>query len=294
MNTDHLEYFLAICEEQSVARAAERLFISPQGLRKAVHQLEQALGVQLFEGEGEDRRLTAYGEIAHVCAQRMIAERDAMVSHFAEISRRETQTMRVAFAYGVLGALGLSFIDGFGEARRETRVAYTQVPDHECDRMLLERKIDVGFTVAPYHPELETYELGREQSILWVESSNPLACLEVARIDDLRGQRLAVIGSGFKMFDELPRLCRERGFELEIGFATPEMGMVKQLAGHDGLVALTVAHEGVETPPGLASVPLEGVDWRYGVSIVHGRALTEAQRWFLEFARGWAGKDPTR
>lgn len=294
MNTDHLEYFLAICEGQSVARAAEQLFISPQGLRKAVRQLEQALGVQLFEGEGEDRRLTAYGEIARVYAQRMVAERDAMVGHFEEVSRGQAQTVRAAFAYGVLGALGLSFVDGFGEIRGETRVAYTQVPDHECDRMLLERKIDVGFTVAPYHPELETYELGREQSVLWVEPGNPLARLELARVDDLRGQRLAMIGSGFKMFDELPRLCRERGFELEVGFATPEMGMVKQLAGRDGLVALTVAHEGAETPSWLASVPLEGVDWRYGVSVVRGRALTEAQQGFLEFAREWIRKDPGR
>lgn len=287
MNTDHLAYFLAICEEQSTNRAAEKLYISPQGLGKAVRQLESHLGAALFEGEGDNRRLTEYGEVLRLHAVRIMNEQRRLEERFAEINAHQAEVVKVAFSYGVLGSLGVSFIEDFAFSHQGVRATYAQVPDYECDRMLLEREVDVGFTVGPYNEGLQTWELRREESCLWMSADSELAAKPVLDVSDLRGQRVVMIGKGLKMHETLPCACRALGFELDIAFATPELGMIKQLAGRNGLVSLTVGHETADLPEGVVSRPIAGIDWRYGVSTVAGRPLSAAQQEFVDYACGY-------
>src|ERR1051325_752871 len=47
MELRHLRYFIAIAEERSISRAAERLWIAQPGLSTQVRRLQNELGIQL-------------------------------------------------------------------------------------------------------------------------------------------------------------------------------------------------------------------------------------------------------
>ena len=53
MNTAALTYFLETCRCGSFSEAAERLYLSPQGISKAVRTLEEELGCPSFCGRPE-------------------------------------------------------------------------------------------------------------------------------------------------------------------------------------------------------------------------------------------------
>ncbi len=62
MNLDHLRYFEVLANMQHYGKAAEKLHVSQPNLTYAISQLEQELGLSLFEKKGRRIRLTRYGQ----------------------------------------------------------------------------------------------------------------------------------------------------------------------------------------------------------------------------------------
>ena len=61
MDLNKLRYFLVVAETEHVTRAANMLGISQPALTRAIHRLEEEMGVTLMMGEGRNIRLTEEG-----------------------------------------------------------------------------------------------------------------------------------------------------------------------------------------------------------------------------------------
>ncbi|MBB3659001.1 LysR family pca operon transcriptional activator [Rhizobium sp. BK650] len=59
----HLQTFVEVARQKSVMKAAELLNVSQPAVTKTIRELEQALGVGVFEREGRGIRITRYGEV---------------------------------------------------------------------------------------------------------------------------------------------------------------------------------------------------------------------------------------
>ena len=69
MELRHLRYFVAVAEEKNFTRASERLFIAQPPLSRQIQQLEEELGVALFEKGSRPLRLTEAGNFFYAHAQ---------------------------------------------------------------------------------------------------------------------------------------------------------------------------------------------------------------------------------
>src|SRR6266511_732117 len=99
MELRHLRYFIAAAEEEHFGRAARRLAIVQPAVTRQIRQLEEELGVELFERIGRGVKLTVAGRILLQDARRTLAESDRAVrrAHMAAI--------------GQLGTLTVSFVE---------------------------------------------------------------------------------------------------------------------------------------------------------------------------------------
>jgi len=81
-------YFLAVAETDSVAAASRMLNIAQSAITKSVLELEDALGLVLFERSPKGMRLTPEGHRFLVKARRVIGAVDHRTAH------REAETAK--------------------------------------------------------------------------------------------------------------------------------------------------------------------------------------------------------
>ncbi len=79
MELRHLRYFETIAEEQSFRRASARLHVSQSPLSRQMKDLEEEMGVELFEPEGRGIKLTTAGKSFAERARSILARVDAAV-----------------------------------------------------------------------------------------------------------------------------------------------------------------------------------------------------------------------
>ncbi|MFP3543464.1 pca operon transcription factor PcaQ [Rhizobium sp. SIMBA_035] len=59
----HLQTFVEVARQKSVMKAAELLHVSQPAVTKTIRELEEVLGVEVFERDGRGIKITRYGEV---------------------------------------------------------------------------------------------------------------------------------------------------------------------------------------------------------------------------------------
>ncbi|WP_434310444.1 LysR family transcriptional regulator [Hominifimenecus sp. rT4P-3] len=93
MNFLNLDYFLVVCQEMNISRAAEKLYISQQTLSNHIHRLEEYYGTPLFERMPR-LRLTLAGELVRQFALDMQIQHRQLKNQLNDI--RQNQKGRIA------------------------------------------------------------------------------------------------------------------------------------------------------------------------------------------------------
>lgn len=120
MELRHLRCFLAVAEELHFARAAEKLHIEQSPLSRAVKELEEDLGVRLFERTTRTTRLTHAGHI-FLGAPRV----------FAALNQARDSVKAIAAGYH--GQLRIALSDSISQARLTALLAQCRVEEPDVD-----------------------------------------------------------------------------------------------------------------------------------------------------------------
>lgn len=104
MEIAQLRYFVAVCEERSFTKAAERLHVVQSALSTQVAKLEAETRAQLLERSNRGVRLTPAGEVLLARARRILTEVDEAGAAMASLRGTLTGVLRV----GVINVVGQS------------------------------------------------------------------------------------------------------------------------------------------------------------------------------------------
>ena len=96
-----LKCFLAIEKYRSFSEAAESLFLSQSALSKQLKNLEETLGVQLFDRSTHTIHLTQAGEKIISPAQRMIGEHERMLHDLSDLKNINKNRLSLAAPLGM-------------------------------------------------------------------------------------------------------------------------------------------------------------------------------------------------
>jgi DNA-binding transcriptional LysR family regulator len=177
INLDQLRYFLAAAEHLNYARAAQILGVYASTLSRQVRQLEDNLGVSLFERYRNGIRLTAAGRQFLVRAQRLMFDFSRAIASAAQAGRGEVGDLWLGVAPSMLLGPLRSFV-------RCYRLDFPQVELHclETDedglvQALHERRIDVvvGYPDLMLKAGVRAMPLWSERLHIALPEGHPLA-----------------------------------------------------------------------------------------------------------------------
>lgn len=144
MELRHLRYFVAVADEQSFTRAAERLHISQPPLSRQIQDLEEELGTALFERGSRPLKLTEAGRFFYSHATRLLEQAAQATRATRRIARMERRLVIGFVASTMYGALP-RLVRLFRAALPQVEIALEEMGTLDQIEALKSGRIDVGF-----------------------------------------------------------------------------------------------------------------------------------------------------
>lgn len=195
-----LRYFVAVAEEEHVGRAAALLHISQSPLSRQIAQLEEQLGLNLFERTQQRIRLTVDGRT-------FLAETKALLTH-----AKRLESLGKRLGRGEEGGLCIGYIENamhtsvlpdalsiLRSARHDLHIALYSQTSFEQLEGLRQRSLDIALVSEPPSgddPDLDSALVLNDVMLLAMPEHHPLAHKNELRPEDLQAaQWISVAGN---------------------------------------------------------------------------------------------------
>ncbi|WP_319567664.1 LysR family transcriptional regulator [Cohaesibacter marisflavi] len=253
----HLRYFLRVADELHFGRAAEILGISQAPLSQQIRQLEERIGVRLFDRNTRSVQLTPAGEVFATKAQALVTALSNAVDETRMAGGLGSGVLRIgamgSAVHSVLPAALSAFSKKYPSARLDMHLHTTE---EQLD-LLASRQIDIALMRPPRVASgLETRQIYREGFVAVVHDKSELARRATLTVKDLKDQKFIsyteIRGIGYQ--DIVNQHCREAGFLPHV---------IQRVSHTIGVVTLVAAGLGVGIVPAwVLNEPVAGVCYR--------------------------------
>lgn len=193
MELRHLRYFVAVAEERNFTRAAQRLHIAQPPLSRQIQQLEETLGVQLFERNARPLRLTETGKFFYSHAVQLLAQTSELESMTRRVGNIE-RSLSVGFVGSTLYGMLPKIIRRFRDENKAVELSLHEMSTMDQIRALKDGRIDVGFgRIRLEDANIRRVVLREEKLIVALPVGHPLSTFKpVLSLRDLVNETLII------------------------------------------------------------------------------------------------------
>jgi len=249
MELRHLRYFIAIAEEGSFTRAAERLWVAQPGLSTQIRRLEAELGVQLFERHTRGVEVTPAGLLFLERARVAVAAAEAARATGRDLEAGVVGSVRLGVAGEARWRHVSDLLARFGQERPGVEVTVLEAHGGTLWRDLRDGRLDALVAPAGHaSADLRRLELGSELWVVLIGTGHPLARVGPLAAKDLDGERIAITGhrDGAVLDRAVADLLTELGVSAELVPGPPGPALHAAVAGNE-LIALTSEPDALPT-----------------------------------------------
>ncbi|SAL02289.1 LysR family transcriptional regulator [Caballeronia calidae] len=193
MELRHLRYFVAVAEERNFTRAAQRLHIAQPPLSRQIQQLEETLGVQLFERNSRPLKLTETGKFFYSHAVQLLAQTAELESMTRRVGNIE-RSLSVGFVGSTLYGMLPKIIRRFRDENATVELSLHEMSTMDQIRALKDGRIDVGFgRIRHEDANIRRVILREEKLIVALPVGHPLSLAKpVLSLRDLINETLII------------------------------------------------------------------------------------------------------
>jgi LysR family transcriptional regulator, transcription activator of glutamate synthase operon len=292
MELRQLRYLVALADEQSFTRAAEREHIAQPALSQQIQKLERELGLALVERTTRRVSITDAGHILVARARRVLTELESARQELDRV--RGVQTGHVVVgAMNTMGPVDITrVIAEFHERHPRVELTVRETDSDALAEMLRVDALDLAFLSVTERVEshgLALQQILMEELVVVLPKDHPLAGRDQIRMAELATADFISYLEGARLRELLVGAAHEAGFEPQIVLESNQSRRIRRLVGRGlGVAILPRSHAiGVGTNDAIAVARLTEPALARDITMAWraGRRLPPAVAEFLALAR---------
>ena len=284
-----LRAFVAAAETGSFTLAAERLYVTQSALSSLIKELEQSLGLRLFDRSTRRLRLSETGREVYPQVEKILLDLDAVMSEVGNLKALQRGSVRVAVPQLLACTLLPEVMAGFHQRHPNIHLRLVDCAVESVMARVFSGEVDIG--IGPErqaNSDIDADQLFRMPFMAVMPPAHPLARRRRLQWGDLSGQPLVTLQGQFTellMSDvgEAARGLHKEAFT-QVTFMTTALALVR--AGLGVTLCMPYARTLVEQY-GLVMRPIGDpvVERAFWIFTRRGRSLSPAAQEFLEHLR---------
>jgi LysR family cyn operon transcriptional activator len=256
MELRHLRYFLAAAQSESFTRAADVLHITQPTLSHQIKQIEDQLGMPLFDRVGRIVKLTTAGEVFMSYAKRALQEVDSGMDALHELSNLRHGKLTL----GVLSSFGTfrlpQILGDFNSTYPGIKVTLLRMRSGEIEKRLLDGELNFGVAYAPSSTDHITVQpLFSEPLSLLVGDRHPLVGCPGLPLSALTQHGLILLTAEYNSRKMIDAMLFANGVTPNVVMEMNAIEPILATVRYSGLATILSANFIHETP-GLHQIPL--------------------------------------
>lgn len=141
----HLHYFLAVAETLHFRKASEKLYISQPGLSRQIKQMEEEMGVLLFERNNRKVTLTVAGDYLKNEAQVILKNLESAIQHSKLLGEGIEGKIKLGYVGSTMQNVIPDLLVRFRKQHPEVKFGLKEMYNMRQIDELLSQTIDIGF-----------------------------------------------------------------------------------------------------------------------------------------------------
>lgn len=276
--------FIAVAEELSFRRAAERLNMAQPPLTATIKRIEDEVGAILIERTNRIERLTEAGRVFLDEARKTVNQAERAMLAAQRAGAGLTGTLRVTFvasaAREILPSILLRFREHYPAVKLELREAMTT----QQLTSLANNDSDLGFVIPPLQDaeNLTIEVIARNRLVAALPEGHPLTKAAQITLADMSHESWILFAArqGPGLHRIIHKACAKAGFSPRIGQEAPQMDTIANLVAGGMGVALVSRALATSGRKGVAFRELAGpgtpVEFELAIAYAHSSPVLDA------------------
>jgi DNA-binding transcriptional LysR family regulator len=229
MDLRHLQTFKTIAEEGSFVQAAERLQYAQSTITLQIQQLEEELGIELFDRKKRKIQLTAAGQMLLIHAHHVLNQLKQMQQDLSDLSAGESGTLRVGIIEPVARLYLTDVLRTFRARYPRIRLTIEVLSTIRTHEQIAADQLDLGISTPPPASAGLTFEpLLTEEMVLLLPCDHPLQKRADIALSDLCDECLLLTHPPCAYRSAIEQAFMARGLPLAVSVEIGSLEIIKQ------------------------------------------------------------------
>lgn len=288
MELKQLTYFIEVAEREHMSNAAQHLNVAQSALSRQISNLEDELGVQLFERVGRNMKLLPVGRLLLTHAKDMIILLEQTKKHIADFTAPESGTIKIGFPSSLAATLLPNLINAFSTQYPNVKLQLRQGSYQFLIDSIKSRELNLAFLgpVITDQPAIKGDILFSEKLLLLVSRQHKVASRDSITLKELKEEEFILFPKGYILEKLVTDACQAEGFNPKVSTQGEDMDAIKGMVAAG--IGITILPDSALTDyetDFLKCVPIQDPHLERSVGLItpNTRELTPPEQVFYTF-----------